>query len=475
MDTFYWHDYETWGISPAEDMPSQFAGVRTDADFNIVGEPLNIMCRPALDTLPHAEACLVTGITPQLAEAKGVSERQFFAAIHSELARPGTCGVGYNSLRFDDEVTRYGFYRNFYDPYAREWQSGNSRWDIIDMLRLCYAVRPEGIEWPKRDDGIVSFRLEQLTQVNGLSHESAHDALSDVYATIDVARLIKNTHPQLFDHVFSLRQKQRAQEALALGSNKPVLHISSKFGSEFACGSLVLPIAQHPKNKNEIICVDLRYSPAPLLELSAEEIAELQFTKVQDLPDGIDRIPLKSIHINRCPIVLTPKLVDEKVAERLSLDWSQCEKHRAELMAFSGLAKKLQAVVTIKQFDNSEKDAEALLYDGFIPNNDKSLMQAIPNADADILAKSVYPFQDKRLPELLFRYRARNFPDSLNADEQQDWLQFCRDKLLSADSKRLDAELENIQRILHDKNDQDTAEVLEKLTVYLTEKKQLLS
>lgn len=472
MDTFYWHDYETWGISPAEDMPSQFAGVRTDTDFNIIGEPLNIMCRPALDVVPHAEACLVTGITPQQAEQEGLSERQFFAAIHSELARPGTCGVGFNSLRFDDEVTRYGLYRNFYDPYAREWQSGNSRWDIIDMLRLCYAVRPEGIEWPKRDDGVVSFRLEQLTKANGLSHESAHDALSDVYATIDVARLIKNTHPQLFDHVYSLRKKPLAQQALALGSNKPVLHISSKFGSEFACGSLVLPIAQHPNNKNEIICVDLRYSPAPLLDLDPQQIADLLFTRVADLPAGIDRIPLKSIHINRCPIVLTPKMVDANVAARLSLDWARCEEHRAQLMAAKGLAKKLQTVMTINKFDNSGRDAEALLYDGFIGNNDRQLMQNIPNLEGAKLAQTVYPFEDKRLPELFFRYRARNFVDSLTADETQDWLQYCRDKLLAGEPSKIDLEIENIERLQLDDSGSDT--VLSGLKSYLQEKKQLL-
>ena len=174
MDTFYWHDYETWGVNPANDRPSQFAGVRTDMNFNIIGSPLNILCRPNLDVIPHAEACVVTGMTPQQVEQQGVSEREFFAAIHRELAQPNTCGVGYNSIRFDDEVTRYGLFRNFYDPYAREWENNNSRWDIIDMVRLCYALRPEGIHWPCRDDGAVSFRLEDLTVANGLELSLIH-------------------------------------------------------------------------------------------------------------------------------------------------------------------------------------------------------------------------------------------------------------------------------------------------------------
>ena len=107
--------------------------LRTDEALNEVGEPLVIYCRPARDVLPHLEACLLTGITPQLADAQGVSESEFIDCIHTELAQPGTCGVGYNTLRFDDEVTRNTLYRNFYDPYAREWQHGNSRWNLAEM------------------------------------------------------------------------------------------------------------------------------------------------------------------------------------------------------------------------------------------------------------------------------------------------------------------------------------------------------
>ncbi len=189
--SFYWHDYETWGADPSRDRPSQFAGIRTDAELNVIGDPLMIYCRPTMECLPQPMACAVTGITPQKALDEGLDERAFMAAIHRELAAPGTCGVGYNSIRFDDEVTRYGLYRNFYDPYAREWKDGNSRWDLIDVVRLCCALRPDGIEWPLREDGTPSFKLEVLTAANGIGHEAAHDALSDVHATISLARLIR--------------------------------------------------------------------------------------------------------------------------------------------------------------------------------------------------------------------------------------------------------------------------------------------
>jgi len=194
-ETLYWHDYETFGADPSRDRPVQFAGLRTDLDLNRIGEPLVLYARPANDFLPQPQACLVTGISPQLALERGVPECEFIERILQELARPGTCGAGYNSLRFDDEVTRYTLYRNFHDPYAREWQHGNSRWDIIDLVRTACALRPEGIEWPLREDGLPSFRLEDLTGANGISHGAAHDALADVEATIALARLVRQRQP----------------------------------------------------------------------------------------------------------------------------------------------------------------------------------------------------------------------------------------------------------------------------------------
>jgi len=166
--TFYFHDYETFGKNPALDRPAQFAGVRTDEDFNIIEEPLVIYCRPSDDYLPEPEAVMITGITPQLALEKGLSEAEFSAQIHQAFSVPGTCIVGYNNIRFDDEVSRNIFYRNFYDPYAYSWQYGNSRWDLLDVMRACYALRPDGINWPENDDGFPSFRLEHLTKANGI-------------------------------------------------------------------------------------------------------------------------------------------------------------------------------------------------------------------------------------------------------------------------------------------------------------------
>ncbi len=429
MNTLYWHDYETWGSVPARDKPAQFAGIRTDENLNIVGEPLTLYCRPARDMLPQPEACLVTGITPQRAQHEGVAEYQFMAAVHRELSRPGTCGVGYNSVRFDDEVTRYGLYRNFYDPYEREWKNGNSRWDIIDMVRLTRALRPEGIEWPTRDDGKPSFKLEHLTAANGLSHESAHDALSDVYATIKLAKLIKSRQPALFDYLYRMRTKQSVGKMIDLKTRKPLLHISSMFAAENGCAALVIPLVMHPVNKNAVIAYNLSEDPRPLLELPAEKIRERMFTAQSELPEGLGRIPLKLVHLNKCPVLVTARLLDAAAAQRLNIDRSRCERHWQLLVgAGDRLQPKLQDIFRESGFAPAT-DPEQMLYAGFLNDEDRLTQADVRQASVQALRNHTFSFHDKRLPELLFRYRARNFPESLSEAELQQWSEFCYQRL----------------------------------------------
>lgn len=428
--TLYWHDYETWGEIPAIDRPSQFAGVRTDENLNILGEPLMIYCQPAVDVLPKPEACLITGLLPQTARDKGLPEHKFIATIHSELARPGTCGVGYNSIRFDDEVTRYTLYRNFYDPYEREWRNGNSRWDIIDMVRMTRALRPEGIEWPNYEDGRPCFKLEMLTQANGLKHEAAHDALSDVYATIAMAKLIKTKQPKLYDYAYRLRDKRFANSLIDIAGHKPLLHISSRFPSENGNAALVLPLAIHPTNKNSVIAYNLSFSPQLLLDLSVDDMRLRLFTRTEDLPEGQERVALKEIHLNKTPMLLASNMLDDKTASRLQIDKALCEKHWQQLANLSlseqqRLQEKLYALYSDMGF--AEKtDPEQMLYSGFFDEHDKRLMVQVRHASPEVLATAAFPFKDARLTELLFRYRARNFPASLSVAEQLRWREFCR-------------------------------------------------
>lgn len=437
QSSLYWYDYETFGVDPRRDRPVQFAGIRTDHELNIIGEPLVLYCRPSDDFLPNPEACLITGITPQKALAEGVPEAEFIGRIHEEISRPQTCLVGYNNIRFDDEVTRFTLYRNFFDAYAHEWQNGNSRWDIIDVVRLAYALRPEGIHWPQHEDGKPSFRLDQLTAANNISHASAHDALSDVLATIELAKLIREHQPRLYDYVFAHRSKQRLMELLRLDYSMPVLHVSSMYSTELGCIALVLPLAMHPNNKNEVLVYDLRIDPQLFLTLNAEEIQTRIFTREADLAEGCQRLPIKSIHINKSPVVVPANTLTPEAAKKWNIEPQTAEKYRQILANAPQFIRNLQSVYAERHFE-STSDPDFMLYEGgFFSNNDRERMEIVRRSSPDELAELGLLFDDGRLSEMLFRYRARNYPQTLDEKEKQNWLDFRRHRLMETDGKCL--------------------------------------
>ena len=427
--SFYWHDYETFGTDPASDRPAQFAGLRTDAELREVGEPLLLYCRPPEDYLPHPEACLITGITPQHAQQHGLSEREFITRIHAEMAQPGTCTVGYNSIRFDDEFTRHTLYRNFFDPYEREWRHGNSRWDLIDVLRLARALRPDGIAWPDHADGRPSFRLEDLSRANGIEHADAHDALADVRATLAMARLLRQSQPKLFDYSLRARDKHWVRRQLDFSGATPVLHVSTRFPATQGNMALVLPLAMHPTQANKVIVCNLTLDPAPLERCDGERLRELLYTPDAALPDGMGRVPLKELHLNRSPMLAPAALLTPALAERHGIDLAACEANRRRVNAIAGLRHKL-ATIYAEPGERAPLDPELALYGGFLADHDRRLAEQVRKLDGDALAQRSFPFEDARLQELLFRYRARNFPHSLGPEERQAWREQCRERLL---------------------------------------------
>jgi exodeoxyribonuclease I len=426
--TFFWHDYETFGIRPRRDRPAQFAGIRTDADLNEIGDAVMLYCQPAPDTLPDPESCLLTGILPQTCSERGVPEFAFAARIEAELATPGTIGVGYNSIRFDDEVTRHLFWRNLIDPYAREWQNDCGRWDLLDVVRSAYALRPEGLSWPKHEDGRPSFKLEHLTAANGLAHEAAHDALSDVRATIALARLIKQQQPRLWEFCLKLRKKEAVQAEIGWGEPKPFIHISGMYPVERGCMAVVWPLGAHPVNKNELIVWDLSVDPSVLQTLRAAEVRERMFNKQDQLPEGVTRLPIKTIHINKSPMVIGQlKTLGAHNAERWSIDIDQALQH-AEVARQMRLPAALWAEV-FERPKTAPVDVDEDLYGGFVGHNDRRTLNRLRLLPPDQLAKERIRFDDTRLEELLFRYRARNFPGSLTGDETARWTQHRIERL----------------------------------------------
>ncbi|GAA3885363.1 MULTISPECIES: exodeoxyribonuclease I [Gibbsiella] len=427
--TFYIHDYETFGKSPALDRPAQFAGVRTDMDFNIIEDPLVIYCAPSDDYLPEPEAVMITGITPQEALAKGLNEAEFARQIHAAFSQPNTCVLGYNNVRFDDEVSRNIFYRNFYDPYAYSWQNGNSRWDLLDVMRACYALRPDGIIWPENEDGFPSFRLEHLTQANGVEHEHAHDAMSDVYATIAMAKLVKQAQPRLFDYLLQHRSKHKLNTLIDIVEMAPLVHVSGMFGAARGNTSWVAPLAWHPENKNAVIMCDLAGDITPLLELDADQLRERLYTRRDRLEDGQAAVPIKLVHINKCPVLAPAKTLLPANAERLGIDRQACLNNLQTLRQHPQVREKVVALYAEAAPFTPPDDVDARLYDGFFSDADKAAMNIIQQTLPQNLPALDLTFNDSRMQELLFRFRARNYPKTLDDAEQRRWLQHRRDVL----------------------------------------------
>lgn len=424
-----WHDYETWGADTRRDRPAQFAAVRTDLDLNIIGEPTELYCQLANDYLPAPQACFVTGLTPQKVNRLGMPETEFISKINTLFSQPNTVGAGYNSIRFDDEITRQSLYRNFQDPYAREWQNGCSRWDIIDLVRTCYALRPEGINWPENEDGSPSFRLERLTEANGISHEGAHDAVSDVIATIEMAKLIKAKQPKLYDFVFNLRKKPEVAKYFDLVNFTPLVHISSKVPATQGCATYIAPLAYHPSNKNAMICVNLNMDLTPLLELSVAQIIERMYTKRSELGD-LAPIALKQIHVNKCPVLAPAKTLTAERADELGIDRALCRKNLELLKHNTQLREKVTGVFADNGSQRTETNPDLMLYSGgFFSSSDKATMERIVSSQPDQLDSINLEFNDPRLDEMYFRYRARNYPLTLNFSEQQRWNDYRKDNL----------------------------------------------
>ncbi|QLB21569.1 exodeoxyribonuclease I [Vespertiliibacter pulmonis] len=463
--TFFIYDFESFGIHPAKDRPAQFAGIRTDSEFNIIGEPVMFYCKQTPDYLPSPEAVMVTGITPQLCNEQGVSEPEFSARIHHEFSQPNTCIMGYNNIRYDDEMTRYTFFRNFFDPYEYSYKNGNSRWDLLDVVRACYALRPDGIEWAFDENGLPNFKLENLTKANGIAHENAHDAMADVYATIAMAKLIKQKQPKLFQFFFDNRGKKAIEAMIDVGEMTPLVHVSGMLGNYRGNTAWIAPLAWHPTNQNAVIVCDLAGNIDGLLHEPAQLLRERLYTPKSELEEqGIASVPLKLVHINKCPILAPAKTLLPENAERLGIDRPAC-------LANLKLLKENKSVVREKVIEifaedrtfDEPKNVEQSLYQGFFSTADKNNMAILRELPPEQLANHALKFADPRVEPLLFHYRARHYSETLTRAEQIRWQKWCHQQI----DEQADAFSEAIDRLFQEHFDNpEKAKLLEELTAY---------
>ena len=461
-ETFLWYDVETSGTSPANDRIVQFASLRTDADLKPVEPPFSTYVQLGPEVVPWPESLLVTGITPQTL-VTGQPEWEAMTKIHRLFDTPRTCVVGYNNLLFDDEFVRYTLYRNLLDPYAREWRDGNSRWDMIDLVRAAAALRPKGIEWPVIDDR-PSFRLQAITEANGLAHDIPHDALSDVRATIEVARLIKQHQPKLYDYGLSLRAKDAARRMLVPFGRRVCLHAARSFGN-VRCGTApVMSVAQHPVIGTSIIVADLGRDVSALIEDSAEDLAEALFAK-----EAEERPPLHQVRLNRCPFLAPMNVLRPEDAKRIGIDEELVRERQAALGATPDLDSKIAQVYARRDDARADipRDVEERLYDGFTSDADRDRCERLQR---ELRASVEWPdisFTDPRLQELAERLRARLRPESLDASQRAAWDGHIADRLTKEHPRRLT--VADYQRDMEERlraNDGEHREMLDALHAY---------
>jgi len=465
--TFYFYDVETSGLNPREARIMQFAGQRTDMNLTPIGKPHNFFIRLTNDVVPDPSSVLITGITPQKTLADGITEAAFLKIFYKDIATPDTVFSGYNIVRFDDEFMRYLHYRNFYDPYQWQYKDGRSRWDLLDVARMTRALRPEGIGWPFDAKGKATNRLELITSVNKIEHHGAHDALSDVKAVIEVAKLIKQKQPKLFGFLLSKRDKQKVAELVESG--QPFVYTSGKYQSEYEKTTIAVMLAKHPKRSGALV-YDLRHDPTEFAKLTPKELTEAWRRRKDDLGP---QLPVKDLLYNRCPAVAPLNVLDEASQQRLRLTTALIKDHHKKLIGQKTFAKQvLKALGLLDEqqqlrFQQEQRSVDAQLYDGFFGGSDKQNMQSVHLTNPDTLAALASKFQDKRLKALLPLYKARNFPKALSADEYRAWEQHRSQYLLSGEENRLSGYFNKINELQQMPTTTDEQQyILEDLQLY---------
>lgn len=461
--TSFYHDYETSGADTKRDRPVQFAGIRVDESLNTVDVFDSIYCKLPDDVLPHPMAFVVTQMMIDEVQELGMPEFEFAHQVLNQLGRSNTTSLGYNTIAFDDEMTRNLFHRNLINPYEREWKNGNSRWDLINVVRMAAAIFSGKIyedgsnifNVPLNDDGKKSFRLEDLSVANGIEHENAHDALSDVYATIGMAKIINDKEPEFFSLLESRKSKNLVSEDFINSKPEPILLCSSFFGGERSYVSFVIPLCVSSKNKNEVYCVKLesKQDIANLIDFTVEDITKLIFEKSDVLKEnGLTRPALTTVRINACPVYLTTNDIKniypdtesrEAFYKSINVNTEDlAEAYRLYRSNIDILVEKARGVFDSQNFEsNPDEDVDLTIYSGGFPSNEETMLKNSFNNDLKIAKNdedrlNVFNrYLEKssgKIKEQIFRVAFRSYPDvAVNLGEKavKKWHNHCYERI----------------------------------------------
>ena len=352
------YDTETTGTRPAWSQVLQFAAVLTDDDFNELAS-VNVRCRLLPHVVPTPWALKVTGMAPTAVDRHPVSFYEMILGIHRQMKDWGAAYyLGFNSIKFDEEIMRQSFWQNLLDPYVTN-TGGARRGDVLSIMRAALAAQPDILNVPTGPDGKPVHKLEKIAALNGFDTSNAHDALADVRATVHMARLLRDRAPAIWDRAQETARKQNAEPLVA----RPVPFV---LHSRFGAGGyrLVVPVCGVPGNGAAHIVFDLARDPTPLLALSADELVQAMAER---------DCPLLTFRANAQPVAFergdrrAPPPGDEP-------DDSTVRQRVALIVDNRGFCDRVARAAGLRAaaFGKSSL-AEERIYDGFAPDSDRDL------------------------------------------------------------------------------------------------------
>lgn len=417
MKTYLFYDIETSGLNKCFDQVLQFAAIRTDLELNEL-ERHNFFVKLKPDTVPSPQAILTHKIALTTLEQQGICEYEAAKLIHKLLNTPFTTSIGYNSLGFDDEFLRFTFYRNLLPPYTHQYANGCNRMDLYPITTIYYLFHQEVLNWPKIDNA-PTLKLEHLSLANQLTDKNAnaHDAMTDVIATLELARhLYKNQKVwQYLRLFFDKKEDAKRYDKLNIGLKidgylyPDAILVDGCIGAKNNYQTIVLALGWHKYYNNQFLWLDLAKS-----NLSSTTINDIANTPII-YRKKLGEPPLLLPTIPR----LLHQLSDERRAIiKHNLNWLQ-----QNPQIFQAIIKYHQEY-TYPEVKNLDIDA-ALYQDGFLSDFEQQLCLKFHSSNLQDKINLLQQFTNTKLRTQALRLLGRNYLSSLPSElatEFKTWL-----------------------------------------------------
>lgn len=395
---FVFYDTETTGTHVRFDQVLQFAAVYTDENFNEL-DRINLRCRLLPHIIPAPDALLVTRVDPNALMQEPLSHYEFARQIHARMSGWGPAVfIGHNTLKLDEEILRQTFWQNLLDPYVTSAR-GSIRADTLPILRAAHTIDPDTVKIATTENGNPSFKLDQIATMNGFNGHDAHDALGDVYATIYMARLVRERMPQVWNAMMAMADPRKAAD---LVEKNRMVRLLTYFGRPKIHD--VTKVGQQPSNPKQIALFDLSRDPTPYLDLDADALLA-----AFDADERAFRLARTNAMPTLFPIDM-PGLAATEPTERDVLVRRLDAIHgHPTFMQNVGLALEKRT----ERYGDSPH-VEEQIYSGFPSWDDKSRMQAFHRLpDWAQRYAAIGQFQDRRLRSLALRLVYVNAPEVL--------------------------------------------------------------